>query len=306
MNNTCNFIAITVDIEDWYHLPPITGAPSSKFKDVPSFFNTWNGRYDYLSGPTYKVLEILNEFNIKATFFIVADVVEHYPGLVEKIVNNGHEIACHGLHHACKINPKTKEPLMSKDEFRQRTLQAKEILEKVSGQEVIGYRAPNAYIAGWMLDILEDIGFKYDSSVSVNSIYNKSDSPLYGVGTKPYYPIKGGLEPGNVKRGIVETPWPYFKLFVKFPTGGGPVLRFFGARYIMRGLKGSLKRGNTVFYFHPIDISNEKFPLSSSLLQNLFWMIKGNVVERRLKYILINNRVRMQPICEIIKQRNLA
>ena len=306
MNNTNNFVALTVDIEDWYHLPSITGAPSSKFKDVPAFFNKWNGRYDYLSEPTYKILTLLKEFDTKTTFFIVADVVEHYPGLVEKIVENGHEIACHGLHHACKINPKTKEPLMSKDEFKQRTLQAKEILEKVSSQKVIGYRAPNAYIAGWMLDILEDIGFKYDSSVSVNSIYNKSDSPLDGVDTKPYYPIKGGLEPGNVKRGIVEIPWPYFKFFIKFPTGGGPVLRFFGARYIMRGLKGSLKRGNTVFYFHPIDISNENFPLSSSLLQKFFWMIKGDTIERRLKYILTNNALIMEPIGELIKQEVVA
>ena len=53
------------------------------------------------------------EFDIKAAFFVVADVVDHYPGLVESIVERGHEIGCHGLHHACKIDPKTKEPLMS-------------------------------------------------------------------------------------------------------------------------------------------------------------------------------------------------
>ena len=56
---------------------------------------------------------MLDEFDIKATFFVVADVVDHYPGLVESIVERGHEIGCHGLHHACKVDPKTKEPLMS-------------------------------------------------------------------------------------------------------------------------------------------------------------------------------------------------
>ena len=45
---------------------------------------------------------MLDEFAITATFFVVADVVEHYPGLVESIVERGHEIGCHGLHHACK------------------------------------------------------------------------------------------------------------------------------------------------------------------------------------------------------------
>ena len=72
---------------------------------------------------------------------------------IENIAEKDHEIACHGLHHACKIHPKTKRPLMTHAEFKQRTLQAKKILEKVSKQDVIGYRAPNAYIGAWMLDI---------------------------------------------------------------------------------------------------------------------------------------------------------
>lgn len=101
-------IAITVDIEDWYHIPSVTGSPFCKFNNVADFFDKWNSRYDYLTVPTNRVLEMLKECGIKATFFIVADVTKHYPGLVEQIAANGHEIACHGLHHACKIDPKTK------------------------------------------------------------------------------------------------------------------------------------------------------------------------------------------------------
>ena len=203
----------------------------------------------------------------------------------EQIAKEGHEIACHGLHHACKIHPKPKEPLMTKIEFEQRTRQAKQMLEDASEQEVIGYRAPNAYVTGWMLDSLEELGFKYDSSVSVNAFYNKTDCSLKNVDTKPYYPSPGSLETGN-KRGILEIPWPYFKLGLNFPTGGGPILRFFGARYIMLGLKQSLKRGDSVFYFHPIDISRERFPLSSSIKQRLFWAIEGKTVEQRIRNIL--------------------
>jgi len=278
-------LAVTVDIEDWYHIPSVTGSPFSRFKDVDEFFAKWHGRYDYLSKPTKRVLDMLDEFNITATFFVVADVTEHYPGLVEQIVERGHEIACHGLHHACKIHPKSKEPLMSQEEFEERTLQAKEMLEKASGQEVTGYRAPAAYIAGWMIDSLEKLGFKYDSSVSVNSFYNKSDSKLAGVDTRPYYPWKHSLDPGE-ERGIMELPWPYFKLGFKFPTGGGPLLRFFGARYIKCGLEQSQKRGDTLFYFHPIDISNEKFPSGFSPTRPFYWAIKGEAVDTRIKLIL--------------------
>ena len=97
-----NTLSITVDIEDWYHIPSVTGSPFSVYKDVEEFFEKWNGRYDYLSEPTGRVLDLLDEFDVKATFFVVADVVEHYPGLVESIAERGHEIGCHGLHHACK------------------------------------------------------------------------------------------------------------------------------------------------------------------------------------------------------------
>jgi hypothetical protein len=53
-----------------------------------------------------------------------------------------------------KIDPKTKEPLMSIKEFEERTLKAKEMLERVCKDKVIGYRAPNALVGDWMLDSL--------------------------------------------------------------------------------------------------------------------------------------------------------
>jgi peptidoglycan/xylan/chitin deacetylase (PgdA/CDA1 family) len=138
-----NTLSITVDIEDWYHIPSVTGSPFSVYRDVHEFFEGWKGKYDYL--PTKRVLDMLDEYEVTATFFVVADVVEHYPGLVESIVDRGHEIGCHGLHHACKnkIDPNTKAPLMSVNEFEERTLKAKEMLERVCNDEVIGYRAPN-------------------------------------------------------------------------------------------------------------------------------------------------------------------
>lgn len=294
-------LAVTVDIEDWYHIPSVTGSPFARFKDVNEFFARWKGRYDYLTEPAKRVLEILDALSIRATFFVVADVTEHYPGLVEQIAEEGHEIACHGLHHACKIHHKTKEPLMSPSEFEEKTLQAKKMLEAASGQEVIGYRAPAAYVASWMLDSLEKIGFKYESSVSVNSFYNKSDSKLIGVDTTPYYPQRGSLEPGD-KREIMELPMPYFKLGLKFPTAGGPMLRFLGARYISLGLKQSLKRGDTIFYFHPIDISGERFPGGFSRHRPFYWAIKGDIIKKRIRHILTNTDTQIGSCQEVLKQ----
>ncbi|NQE52500.1 hypothetical protein C5S29_02820 [ANME-1 cluster archaeon GoMg3.2] len=80
-----NTLSITVDIEDWYHIPLVTGSPFSVYKDVNEFFEGWTRRYDYLTEPTKRVLDLLDEFDVTATFFVVADVVEHYPELVESI-----------------------------------------------------------------------------------------------------------------------------------------------------------------------------------------------------------------------------
>lgn len=286
MSGEKNILSVTVDIEDWFHLPNITGAPSSKYKDIPDFFSNWHSRYDYLSENTKQVLNLLDELKIQSTFFVVADIVENYPGLVERIADRGHEIACHGLHHACKIHPITKKPLFTKAEFKERTIIAKKVLEKASGQIITGYRAPNAYVAGWMLDILEEIGFQYDSSVSVNSIYNKTDSSLKSVNTRPYYPIYGGLETGSKERGILEIPWPYFNMVLKWPTSGGPVLRYFGSRYILKGLNASLKRGNSIIYFHPIDISDETFPMNGTIPRKIFWINKNHKILEKIRYTL--------------------
>lgn len=280
-------LSITVDIEDWYHIPSVCGSSFSAYKDVDEFFNKWQDRYDYLTEPTQRILSLLDEYKVKATFFVVADVVEYYPGLVESIAEHGHEIACHGLHHTCKIDIRTKKPMMSQEEFERRTLKAKSILEKVSGEKITGYRAPNALVGGWMLDSLEKIGFRYDSSVCVNSFYNKSDSELNGVSTHPYYPVAGGLEPSHQHRNFTEFPWSYYQVGMKIPTSGGPMLRFLGAHIIQKGLKQSLNRGHTVFYFHPIDISNEKFP-EMGHKRRFYWLIKGDLVEKKVRYLLKN------------------
>lgn len=285
-----SMLAITVDIEDWYHIPSVTGSPFSQYVSVDDFFSKWEGRYDFLSDSTKRVLDLLDDLSVQATFFVVADIINYYPGLLEKIVKRGHEIACHGLHHICFLHPKTKKPLISQAEFEYQVSEGKRRLEEVTGQEIIGFRAPNAYIAGWMLDSLEKVGYKYDSSVSLNSLSNKLDSRPKKMGTAPYYPKRGSLEVGDEER-ILEIPWPSWNILgLKFPTAGGPFLRFFGARYIMVGLKQCLEKGHTVFYFHPIDICREKFPGNFSLYRPFYWLMKGGYVERKIRYILSHRR----------------
>jgi peptidoglycan/xylan/chitin deacetylase (PgdA/CDA1 family) len=283
-NSNYNKIALTVDIEDWYHTPAITGSDFSFYRDVPTFMRSWHQRYDYLTKPTIRVLSLLEEFDLKATFFIIADIIEYYPGLVERIVEMGHEIGCHGLHHALKIDTKNKRPLFSISEFEDRTFQAREMLRKISYQEVKGYRAPGAYIGEWMFESLIKLGFKYDSSVNPNSFFNKTDFDNMKISSKPY---KIGVDGFNDY--LIEIPWPYFKIGeIKFPTAGGPFFRFFPLRYMIKGLEDSLKRGDTVFYLHSIDISDEKLPeiASRNKRRPFYFLTNGRKTFAKLKKLL--------------------
>jgi len=278
-------IALTVDVEDWYHLPPVTGAPRSRYDTVEDFFEDWDGRYDYLTEPTHRTLDLLDEVNLRATFFVVGDIVDNYSGLVSEIANRGHEIACHGLHHACAIDPDTKAPRFTPEEFRDRLRTAKRKLEHVSDQQVTGYRAPNAYIGGWMIDVLEEVGFTYDSSVARNSLYNKTDSELLDVTSRPYQPEEQGLEPTG-DRSIVEIPWPYYELGgVKLPAAGGPLARLTPSWFLQAGVRQSLRRGDTVFYFHPVDLGRDLFP-TENIFRRLFWARKGDPARRKVRGVL--------------------
>jgi len=255
-----NALAVSVDVEDWYHVPAVTGSSFSEYEDVHELFDEWDEEYGYLTEPTHRTLDLLDDLGITATFFVVADVVDNYSGLVEEIADRGHEIGCHGLHHECAIDPNTKEPRFSKAEYKGQLRTAKAKLEEASGQRVTGYRAPGAYVGGWVLDVLEDIGFEYDSSVARNSLYNKADQELDRIRTTPYTPQKVSLDPGG-DRDFVELPWPYCDAKLgKIPAAGGPLIRLFGRRVVQAGIEQSLERGDSVFYFYPIDVARADFP----------------------------------------------
>ena len=91
-----------------------------------------------------------------------------------------------------------------------------------------GYRVPEPNVLGCWMDVgfIEKVGFKYDSSVCVNSLYNKTDSDLKGVCSYPYNPQQGLLEPGD-NRSFIEFPWSYLDICgFKIPPSGGPCCGF--------------------------------------------------------------------------------
>lgn len=99
---------------------------------------------------TNKILDILKENRVCATFFCTGNFARHAPEVIERIKREGHEIACHGVDHWC---PKTD------DVFR-----SKEIIEQVSGVKVAGYRQPRMFPVSD--SDIEKAGFLYNSSLN--------------------------------------------------------------------------------------------------------------------------------------------
>ena len=144
---------LTIDVEDWYQ----TLSYNSKI----SIFS-WDARKSQLIESLLEILGVLKKINTRATFFILAYNVRRHPEIINLLKVDGHEIALHGYYHNLIFRQK---PL----EFRKEVEYSKKLLEDLSGMKILGYRAPNWSLdlsCFWALEILQDLGFLYDSSMT--------------------------------------------------------------------------------------------------------------------------------------------
>jgi len=124
--NTSAVSALTLDVEDYFQ---VTG-----FEAVVSPAS-WEHFESRVERNTDQLLGILADAHVAATFFILGWIAEGYPQLVRRIQAAGHELASHSYAHRLVYT-------CSPEEFREDTCRAKKAVEDISGQRVIGYRAP--------------------------------------------------------------------------------------------------------------------------------------------------------------------
>ena len=110
---------------------------------------------------TRHTLALLDEYGIRATFFVLGWVADAMPELVREVGERGHEIASKGYLHR-----NIRE--MAPDVFRDDLARAREALEGASGRPVRGYRVADGRFGLadlWALDVLAEEGYAYDSSI---------------------------------------------------------------------------------------------------------------------------------------------
>jgi polysaccharide deacetylase family protein (PEP-CTERM system associated) len=225
--------AFSIDVEDWYQV--------SDFEEVVEF-SAWRWYESRIIQNTERLLGLLAEARVAATFFILAWNVKRHPELPRMIATAGHEIASHGYAHglAYELGP---EP------FRQDVERSKKLLEDVTGTPVVGYRAPSFSITKrslWALDVLLDLGFQYDSS-----IFPVRD-PLYGIPGARRFPFP------VTRNGRTLTEFPISTVRWAgrtLPVGGGAYLRLMPYRYTRWGLRRLEKeRRPAILYVHPWEL----------------------------------------------------
>ena len=144
--------ALTFDVEDWFHILDIETAPT---------MNEWGELEPRVEHNTDRILELLDDANVRSTCFILGWVAKRHPGLVRRLSTANHEIASHGYAHELiyEIGP---------DRFRADVEKSIELTGEIVGVRPVGYRAPGFSItrdSTWALDILADLGMKWDSSL---------------------------------------------------------------------------------------------------------------------------------------------
>ncbi len=223
--------ALTVDVEDYFHVAAFENNIKS---------SDWHKMPVRVERNTYRLLELFEQQQAQATFFLLGWVAERYPQLVRAIHAAGHEVASHGYNH-------TKATLQSRAEFATDIRDTKKLLEDIIGADVYGYRAPSFSIDKtneWAFAELKQAGYLYSSS----TYPVKHD--LYGT---PDWPQQPYMRP----EGIWECPMPILNLAGKqLPVAGGGYFRllpyWLSKRLINRYLNSS--SSPYMFYFHPWEI----------------------------------------------------
>ena len=225
--------AMTVDVEDYFQVeaffPHISRAD-------------WDKIECRVEANVDRILRLFADHGVTATFFTLGWIAKRYPGMVRRIVANGHELASHGVAHI-------RADHQSRVQFAHDVRSAKQMLEDIGGTAVLGYRATSFSITRrnlWAMNVLEEAGYRYSSST------HPIKHDLYGIPEQPrfaFYPLSDSS--------FVEIPVTTVRLFGRnWPAGGGGYFRLFPYPLFKRNLKIVERRDQKpcTFYFHPWEI----------------------------------------------------
>jgi len=258
--------AMTIDVEDYFHVSVFDGL-------IPR--TMWGTLESRVEANTDRLLELLAEHDVRATFFVLGWVAERHPRLVQRIAAAGHEVASHGYGHRLVYD-------QTPASFREDVRRAKSLLEQTAGVEVHGYRAPSYSIVPrslWALDVLIDEGHTYDASIF------PIRHDRYGIPVSARHPYVID----RVKGRLVEAPASTALVCgANLPIAGGGYFRLLPYAWTRWGIDRLNRREGrpAIFYLHPWEIDPDQPRLQAGLLSRVRHYRNLDQTEPRLRRLL--------------------
>lgn len=275
--------AFSIDVEDYFQVEALRPfCPRSAWADAE----------DRAEANTDRLLTILANRSMHATFFVLGWTAERHPELVRRIAAAGHEVASHGCDHELIYR-------QGPADFREDVRRARRLLQDLSGQEVIGYRAPSYTIMSrtlWALPILVDEGYRYDSSIFPIA------RRRYGMPRAPRWPHRIAL--GNAGS-IAEFPLPTVRFGpLNAPATGGAYLRLLPLRFQQWAVRRMIKAARPfVLNVHPWELDPEqpRFPVGARTR----WTHYHNLDRAEARLIALLSEGRYGTMAEVLRRIGL-
>jgi polysaccharide deacetylase family protein (PEP-CTERM system associated) len=249
--------------------------------------DAWDRQPSRVAANTSRLLDLLAEHGVRATFFVLGWVAERHPDLVRRIAAQGHEIASHSYWHRLVYE-------LTPDAFREDLARARGVLEDAAGVRVTGFRAPSYSVTSrslWALDVLVDEGYAYDASIF--PIHHDR----YGIPDAPRHPHVIERDGGR----IVEIPASTVRAGgMNLPIAGGGYFRLLPYRWTRWGIArvNRTEHRPVVFYLHPWEIDPDQPRIPTGRVTRLRHYGNLAATEGRLRRLL--REFRFAPIGEAL------
>jgi len=252
---------LSVDVEDWFHILELPDAPA---------LGTWNAKESRVGENLRTILDVLDEQGAKATLFVLGWIAEQHPALIREAHTRGHEIASHGYAHQLVGN-------MSPDELFQDLVRTKVILEDLTGDKVLGFRAPGFSITPqtpWAFETMARAGYSYDSSLF------PARRAHGGFSGAPLSPHQIATSHGA----ITEFPISVTTVLgAKVCFSGGGYFRLFPWPFIKsKAAQVNAEGRPVIYYFHPRDIDPQQPRLPMGLIRRFKSYVNLGSAEQKL------------------------
>ena len=278
---------MTVDVEDYFQ---VSGFAERVCR------HEWDRYESRVEASTDRLLALLDDVQVRGTFFVLGWVADRYPELIRRIARAGHELASHGYWHQLVYD-------LTPEEFAADILSSRDAIATACGVQVTAYRAPSFSIVEdslWALDVLAEHGFTIDSS-----IFPISGHDRYGIpgAKKQIHDITTAHGP------ICEfPPSAWSRPPMHLPIGGG-YFRLFPLRVTNAAIHGVHRQGRpAMFYIHPWEVDVDQPRMNQISRKTKFRHYVGlKHTEQRLRRICKSHAFdTLSAVIQSVKKQRMA